>query len=123
MVHSRLAALGLLGTAVLLIAACDASPPPWEVVNLTANEVSISFFSTPSGRLIKAGFNGADRVAEATTIQPRGIVTVAFFEPRLDRYTIRVRNSEGLELFKRDYLSEELDDLRWRTLITPEGIQ
>jgi hypothetical protein len=133
-VYSKVAALALLGVVVLVISACaHRFAQPMSITNDMEDPIVIHFLDTsPSiyrDEPLLVRFR--EVVEDVTTpfhdayLLPSG----SMMEIKLDEYTIRksyplvVSNSDGIELFHRDLLVEELDDHDWKVVITPEGIQ
>ena len=121
--HSRVAALALLGIAVLLVSACDAVVPPITIHNSTSDDVTINFLYTDNGPNLTFGAQKGDPLSESLDIPSGGSTQVLIGEVEQPQYTLVVKNSADQEIFRRTFLEEELDDQDWRIIITPEGIQ
>ena len=130
--HSRVAALALLGVVVLLVSACeDSGAPPMSITNTMNNTVILRFQETEGGSrsiftdgLGLAAEKGRDQYVKFYALAP-GVTVELVFETVLvaSRYPLVVNNTDGVELFRRTFLPDELDDRDWNITITPEGIQ
>lgn len=128
--HSPIAVLALVCVAMLLVSACDSAAPPMVISNTMEGTVVLRFqeeegisrsiFTDGLGLAAEDG----DQYVKFYSLAP-GITVEFVFETVLvaSRYPLVVSNVDGVELFKRTFLPEELDDLDWEITIKPEGIQ
>ena len=124
----------LIGVVALAAVACDKAPPPMVITNAMEDTVVLRFFQVrddSKSHLFGDGsyvlrFRGIDeRVYYERFPLPPGTTTEIEFAVVIEtsEYPLVVSDTSGEQLFRRDFLLQELYDQDWEVTITPEGIK